>query len=91
VPALASGAGIEYIGKPAGWGRQIRDAYTANDYHKPSDTVRPDWDMSGTAQDLQYYWMVGYKVAQAAKYPEWKPGNEFRATREAMFKGKGTN
>jgi len=91
VPALASGAGLEYIGKPAGWGRQIRDAYTANDYHKPSDTVRPDWDMTGTAQDLQYYWMVGYKVAQAGKYPEWKPGNEFRATREAMLKGKTTN
>jgi Zn-dependent M28 family amino/carboxypeptidase len=88
VPALASGAGIDYIGRPAGWGRQIRDAYTANDYHKPSDNVRPDWDMSGTAQDLQYYWMVGYRIAQAEKYPEWKPGNEFRATREAMLKGK---
>ncbi len=91
VPALASGGGIDYLGKPAGWGRQIRDAYTANDYHKPSDNVRPDWDMTGAAQDLQYYWMVGYKIAQAAKYPEWKPGNEFRATREAMLKGKATN
>ena len=91
VPALASGAGIDYVGRPAGWGQQIREAYTASDYHKPSDNVRPDWDMTGTAQDLQYYWMVGYKIAQAGKYPEWKPGNEFRATREAMLKGKTTN
>jgi Zn-dependent M28 family amino/carboxypeptidase len=93
VPAINSGGGIDYVGKPAGWGQQIRDAYTANDYHKPSDTVRPDWDLSGAAQDLQYYWMMGYRVAQAEKYPAWKPGNEFRATREAQLKaaGKGTS
>ena len=24
------------------------------------------------------------RVAQAAKFPEWKPGTEFRAKREAM-------
>jgi hypothetical protein len=30
-------------------------------------------------------------VAQAVKFPEWKPGNEFRATREAMLKGKSTD
>ncbi len=92
VPAINSGGGIDYVGKPAGWGQQMRDAYTADDYHKPSDVIRPDWDMSGTVQDFQYYWMMGYRVAQATKYPEWKPGNEFRATREAQLKAaKGTN
>jgi hypothetical protein len=29
---------------------------------------------------------VGYRVAQADKYPEWKPGNEFKAAREKMLK-----
>jgi hypothetical protein len=28
---------------------------------------------------------VGYRIAQAPKFPEWKPGNEFKATREAML------
>jgi Zn-dependent M28 family amino/carboxypeptidase len=78
VPALASGGGIEYVGKSAGWGKEKSDAYTANDYHKPSDTVRPDWDMSGAVQDLQYYWMLGYRLAQAEKYPQWKPGSGFK-------------
>ncbi len=87
VPAINSGGGIDYIGKPAGWGEAARKAYNTNDYHKPSDNVRPDWDLSGAAQDLQYYWMIGYRVAQAPKFPEWKPGNEFRAAREAMLKG----
>ena len=29
---------------------------------------------------------VGYRVANADKYPEWKPGNEFKARRDAMLK-----
>ena len=85
VPALASGGGVEYIGKPEGWGLKMQQEYTANDYHKPSDNVRPDWDMSGAAEDLQFYWLVGYHVAQADKYPEWKPGTEFKALREQML------
>ncbi len=88
VPAINSGGGVDYLRKPAGWGKQRSDAYTATDYHTPSDKVGPDWDLSGTVQDLQYFWLMGYRVAQAARYPEWKPGNEFRATREAMLKGK---
>jgi Zn-dependent M28 family amino/carboxypeptidase len=86
VPSLASGGGIEYIGRPAGWGKEHSDAFTANDYHKPSDKVKPDWDMSGAVQDLQYYWMVGYRLAQAETLPQWKPGTEFKAKRDAMLK-----
>jgi Zn-dependent M28 family amino/carboxypeptidase len=77
VPALASGGGIDYVGRPAGWGKEKSDAYTTNDYHKPSDVVKPDWDMSGAVQDLQYYWMLGYRLAQADKYPQWKAGAGF--------------
>ncbi|HEY3380820.1 MAG TPA: M28 family peptidase [Vicinamibacterales bacterium] len=88
VPALASGGGIEYIGKPEGWGKQISDAYIANDYHKPSDKVKPDWDMSGAVEDLQYFWMVGYRIAQSEKYPQWKPGTEFKAKRDEMLRAR---
>lgn len=86
VPALASGGGIDVIGKPADYGKMMRDQFTVNDYHKPSDIIKPYWDMSGTVQDLQYYWMVGYRVAQAEKYPEWKPGAEFKSKRDQMMK-----
>ena len=86
VPALASGGGIDYVGKPAGWGKARSDEFTANDYHKPSDKVKPDWDMSGAAQDLQYYWMVGYRLAQSDTFPQWKAGTEFKAKRDAMMK-----
>ncbi len=86
VPALASGGGIEVIGKAPDYGRRLREEYIANDYHKPSDVVKPDWDMSGAIQDLQYYWMVGYRIAQAEKYPEWRPGTEFKAKRDEQLK-----
>src|SRR5581483_7541919 len=36
VPALDPDSGIEYVGRPAGWGLKKREEYTANDYHKPS-------------------------------------------------------
>ncbi len=86
VPALASGAGIDYVGRPEGWGKARMADFTAHDYHQPSDKVKPNWDMSGAVQDLQYYWMVGYRVAQADRYPQWKPGTEFKARRDAMLK-----
>jgi len=51
-------------------------------YHKPTDTVKPDWDLSGGVEDLQLFWMVGYRVAQADTPPRWKPGAEFGRMRE---------
>jgi Zn-dependent M28 family amino/carboxypeptidase len=89
VPALYADEGVEFIGKPADYGRQMREQYTTRDYHKPSDIVRPDWDMSGAREDLQVFFAVGYRVAEADRMPEWRPGNEFRARREAQLKGEG--
>jgi len=86
VPALDPDAGVQYIGKPAGYGKQKRDYYTENDYHKPSDVVKPDWDLSGAVEDLRVFFEIGYRVAQDPKFPEWKPGTEFKAKRDAMMK-----
>jgi len=86
VPALDPDEGTDFIGKPAEYGTQVRDDYTEHDYHKPSDVIKADWDLSGAVEDLQVFFAVGYRVAQSAKYPDWKPGNEFKATRDAMLK-----
>jgi len=88
VPAIDPGAGIDFIGKPSGWGKKKREEYVANDYHKPSDQIKPDWDFSGAVQDLDMLMEVGYRVAQSDKLPEWKAGTEFRAKRESMLKAK---
>lgn len=88
VPAFDTHAGVEYLGRPEGWGLERRRQYTANDYHKPSDTIRPDWDLSGQVEDLQLLFSLGYRVANADQYPTWNPGTEFKAKRDAMLKGQ---
>ena len=85
VPALYADAGVNYVGKPEGWGLQKRAEYTANDYHKPTDEVKPDWDLSGAVEDGRMLLEVGYRVAQSSVWPKWKPGTEFKAKREAML------
>jgi len=85
VPALDPDAGIDYIGKPAGYGLQKRDEYTNNDYHKVSDEVKPDWDLSGAVEDLRVLFRVGHVVADAPGIPQWKPGTEFKATRDSSL------
>jgi len=82
VPAFYAEGGTDFIGKPAEYGKQKRDEYTNNDYHSPQDEIKPGWDMTGGVEDLQLFLTVGYRVAQADKMPEWRPGNEFKATRD---------
>ena len=86
VPAFNPGEGIAFVGKPADFGIQRRDNYTTNDYHKPSDEIRPDWNLTGAVQDLTLYMTIGYRVANASTFPQWRVGNEFRAIREAQLK-----
>ena len=64
----------------------MREAYLANDYHKVTDEVRPDWTMAGAAQNASFLLEVGRRIATAPAWPEWKPGTEFKARRDAMMK-----
>lgn len=82
VPALYADGGVDYVGKPAGWGRQTLDEYTAKRYHQPQDEVLETWDLSGLTEDAKFFFAVGYRVANAGKMPEWRPGNEFKAIRD---------
>jgi hypothetical protein len=42
--------------------------------------------MLGAVEDAQWLLQTGYWVAQAEKFPEWKPGAEFISRREEMLK-----
>lgn len=86
VPALDAGSGIDYVGKPADFGKTMRDRYTRDDYHKPSDQVRPDWDLTGAVEDMQLFFQVGLNVANADRIPTWRDGDEFKARRDEMMK-----
>jgi Zn-dependent M28 family amino/carboxypeptidase len=69
VPALDPGDGVDFIGKPADFGKKKRDEYTEKDYHKPSDEIKPDWDLTGAVEDLRLLFTVGYRIANTDKRP----------------------
>jgi Zn-dependent M28 family amino/carboxypeptidase len=78
VPSLETSPGIDYVGKPAGFGEKKRADYIANDYHNQSDVIKPDWDLLGPVEDLQILLEVGYRVAQQPDRPTWKPDAVWR-------------
>jgi Zn-dependent M28 family amino/carboxypeptidase len=86
VPSLYLENGLDYIGKPADYGKRKNDEFTLNDYHKVTDVIKPDWDLSGAIEDLQLLVALGYAVANGDRWPEWKAGSEFKARREEMLK-----
>ena len=53
VPALDPKGGENCIGKPDGFAKKKQDEYIAKDYHKVSDEVKPDWDLTGAVEDAQ--------------------------------------
>ncbi len=84
IPAFYADPGVEYLDKPPGYGIEKRAEYTANDYHKVSDEVKPDWDLSGALEDLTFLYHMGARLAGSDEWPEWSETSEFRAVREAQ-------
>ena len=82
VPMLYAKAGIDSLEHGPQWGLQQNTDYIAHRYHKPSDEFDPNWDYSGAIEDLELYFDVGLELAQETGFPNWYPGNEFRAIRD---------
>jgi Zn-dependent M28 family amino/carboxypeptidase len=89
VPAFDPDEGVDFLGKPDGWGLEQRRIYTAERYHKPADKVMPDWNMSGAVEDSRLFFLIGYRVANDPHMPEWNAGAEFKAIRDASLGAAG--
>ena len=76
---LYTKAGIDSPTLGAEYGKQWLADYTAKRYHQVTDEYSPDWDVSGTLQDLQLYYDVGLAVANSSRWPNWRTDSEFRA------------
>src|ERR1041385_8630389 len=85
LPSLYIGKGEHLLARPEN--APLRsDEFDLHDYHQVTDQVNADWDLSGAVQDVDLLFEVGYQVANAAKFPEWKPGVEFKQKRDQMLK-----
>jgi Zn-dependent M28 family amino/carboxypeptidase len=83
VPGLYLGAGTDFVGKPAGWGREQHEAYERTHYHQPSDQIQPDWNFDGMVEQARLGFEIGLYLANADHGPTWVPGDEFEAARKA--------
>jgi Zn-dependent M28 family amino/carboxypeptidase len=83
IPAVSIGAGTDVVGRPAGWGAQQDDDYTAHRYHQPSDEYRPDFDLTGAVQLSEIVLRFAQQLANASGVPSWNRDAEFRAVRPA--------
>jgi Zn-dependent M28 family amino/carboxypeptidase len=84
VPFFDPSSGVDFVGKPEGWGLRAREEFTRLHYHKPSDVVRPDWDLSGAVEDLELCFAVGRAVAESQTSPAFLPSSEYRARQDAL-------
>ena len=82
VPALYFDEGTDYIGKPAGWGKQKHEEWTEHVYHQPSDELTDEWVFDGMIEDAMIGFDAGWLIAQADEMPAWNKGDEFEAERK---------
>ncbi len=81
VPAAYFSSGNEYVGKPEGWGKKMREQWEDEHYHQPSDQLLPTWELAGAVDDVTLYFQLGVDVANAPKMPVWNKGDEFEGPR----------
>ena len=77
-------SGIDFTGQPSGWGEKILQKYTAEDYHKPSDQIKPYFTPDGAILDLKFVTEVGYRIANAKEAPTWNVGSEFQRKQNSL-------
>ncbi len=82
VPAIHPEGGTDYIGKPAGWGKEQANEYEQHRYHQPSDQFDSKWVYDGMIEDAQLGFYTGLVVANNPRMPTWNPGDEFEAVRK---------
>ncbi|HWA59784.1 MAG TPA: M20/M25/M40 family metallo-hydrolase, partial [Caulobacteraceae bacterium] len=79
---MSLGGGPDFVngGRAAGdaW---ITD-FTAHCYHQPCDVWRPDWNLTGAAQDVDLLYLMGRRLAADGAWPAWKPTSEFKPVRD---------
>lgn len=83
IPAFSVDRGEELSGKPAGTGAKLFEDYNEARYHQPSDEYKDDWDFSGMEVYARFGFLINFNVANLAKLPTWRAGDEFLPARVA--------
>jgi Zn-dependent M28 family amino/carboxypeptidase len=88
VPGTSIEPGSDFVGRPAGWGKEQADKYVAERYHQPSDQMQPWFTYDGAVQQLRVTVRTAVAVGDAPTQPKWAPTSEFRQAGEARVSGR---
>jgi len=88
VPMLYGRGGEDLVNGGPAAGRAASEDYRAHRYHQVSDEYNPDWDWAGALSDVGIYYRVGRALAMSRDWPNWLPGDEFRAIRDRSRAGQ---
>jgi Zn-dependent M28 family amino/carboxypeptidase len=87
VPGTSLQSGLDYVGRPAEWGKQQWDEYLTKRYHQPSDEVLPSFSYDGAVQQMRVIVRTAVLAGNAPTQPVWSRTSEFREAGEARLKG----
>jgi Zn-dependent M28 family amino/carboxypeptidase len=83
VPGTSLESGSDFLGRPAGWGKQQKDLYVEKRYHQPSDQMQTWFSYDGAIQQLRVTVRTAVAVGDAPHQPVWNPNSEFREAGQA--------
>src|SRR5213593_3637558 len=69
VPALSIKPGIDFVGRPKGWGEEQENIYNQQRYHQPSDEYRSSFRYDGLAQEVRVTVRTALAVANILGIP----------------------
>ncbi len=78
VPSLYTDTGDDHVEHGVEWTQQKKDEWTATHYHRPSDEYSDEWDLRGAVDDVKLWFVVGYRLANEATFPNWREGTSSR-------------
>jgi Zn-dependent M28 family amino/carboxypeptidase len=88
IPASSLSAGVEYRGKPEGWGAAHDEEWTTTTYHQPSDEFSEEFVYDGALQVMSVALAAGMRLANSTEWIEWKEGDPFGRIRAADRGGR---
>lgn len=83
VPALSFRIGRDLVDGGLAAGTARAQAYNVERYHQPKDEFDPRWTFAGSAQEATVAWRTGAALADARRWPGWRPGSEYAPLRQA--------
>lgn len=78
VPALSIKPGVDFVGRPKGWGEEQENIYNEQRYHQPSDEYQPSFRYAGMAQEVRVAVRAARTIANDPAMPRWLPSAEFQ-------------